>query len=76
MSENYSDLTKRPYVVLRPTLYNVIFLTILDDVLNIRVLSSHFKPLGTIFPKEKVGEELIRDVERWRQAWPVIYMYM
>ena len=40
--------------------------------LNIRVLSSHFKTLGTIFPKANVGAELIRDVKRWRHAWLII----
>ena len=44
-----------PHVIPRPTLHNVIFHTILDDFLNIRVLSYHFKPLGTIFPKAKIG---------------------
>ena len=45
-----------PHVVPRPTPHNVIFHTILDDFLNIRVLSAPiFKPLGMISPRAKVG---------------------
>ena len=39
----------------RPTLQNVIFHSILDDFLNIRVLSSHFQTTGNDFPKDKSG---------------------
>ena len=53
--EKIATTFKGPNVVPRPTLQNVIFHTILDDCIILECTAPIFKPLGTIFPKTKVG---------------------
>ena len=62
----YSDLIKAfdtwTYIYTRPTLYNIIILSILNDFQKARVLSSPFYPTGIDFDECKGGAKLNLDV--------------